>query len=132
MGLTRRLLLRRLGPEGFKSIGPIFPFISLLGMYSIIFLIFFGKATLILDRWETVIALLVPDAILIGGNLLLITWLDRRLGLGYAEHVAVAFTSTGKNDGTAIASQDYDRRHRDARAPPWLEASGELRVKVTG
>ena len=29
--------------------------------------------------------------------------LDRRLGMGYGEHMAIAFTSTGKNNGTAIA-----------------------------
>jgi ACR3 family arsenite efflux pump ArsB len=72
-------------------------------MYSIVFLIFFGKAALILDRWQTVLVLLIPNAIFIGLSLLVLTWLDRRLGLGYAEHMAVAFTSTGKNNGTAIA-----------------------------
>jgi len=101
--VTRRVLLRWLGPDRFRSIGPLFPAISLLGMYSIIFLIFFSKAGLILDRWQTVVILLIPNAIFIGGSLLVLTWLDRRLGLGYKEHMAVAFTSTGKNNGTAIA-----------------------------
>ena len=100
---TRRLLLRRLGVERFASIAPLFPAISLLGMYAIVFLIFFGKAALILDRWQTVVVLLIPNALFIGLTLLVLTWLDRRLGLGYAEHMAVAFTSTGKNNGTAIA-----------------------------
>ena len=101
--LTRRVLLRRLGQARFGAIGPLFPAISLLGMYSIVFLIFFGKASLILDRWQTVLVLLIPNAIFIGLSLLVLTWLDRRLGLGYEEHMAVAFTSTGKNNGTAIA-----------------------------
>jgi len=100
---TRRVLLRWLGSARFGAIGPLFPALSLLGMYSIVFLIFFGKATLILDRWQTVLVLLIPNAIFIGLSLLVLTWLDRRLGLGYAEHMAVAFTSTGKNNGTAIA-----------------------------
>ena len=100
---TRRLLLRRLGAERFGAIAPLFPLISLLGMYAIVFLIFFGKAALILDRWQTVVVLLIPNALFIGLSLLVLTWLDRRLGLGYAEHMAVAFTSTGKNNGTAIA-----------------------------
>jgi ACR3 family arsenite transporter len=101
--LTRRVLLRWLGSVRFGAIGPLFPALSLLGMYSIVFLIFFGKAALILDRWQTVLVLLIPNAIFIGLSLLVLTWLDRRLGLGYAEHMAVAFTSTGKNNGTAIA-----------------------------
>ena len=100
---TRRVLLRWLGAERFAAIGPLFPALSLLGMYAIVFLIFFGKAALILDRWQTVAILLVPNALFIGLSLLVLTWLDRRLGLGYAEHMAVAFTSTGKNNGTAIA-----------------------------
>ena len=100
---TRRVLVRWLGHERFAAIGPLFPALSLLGMYAIVFLIFFGKATLVLDRWQTVAILLVPNAIFIGLSLAVLTWLDRRLGLGYAEHMAVAFTSTGKNNGTAIA-----------------------------
>ena len=100
---TRRLLLRWLGAARFAAIGPLFPALSLLGMYAIVFLIFFGKATLILDRWQTVAILLIPNALFIGLSLVVLTWLDRRLGFGYAEHMAVAFTSTGKNNGTAIA-----------------------------
>lgn len=101
--LTRRALLRWLGQARFAAIGPLFPALSLLGMYAIVFLIFFAKAALILDRWQTVAILLVPNAIFIALSLGVLTLLDRRLGLGYAEHMAVAFTSTGKNNGTAIA-----------------------------
>jgi ACR3 family arsenite efflux pump ArsB len=100
---TRRVLLRGLGAARFAAIAPLFPALSLLGMYSIVFLIFFGKATLILDQWQTVAILLIPNALFIGLSLAALTWLDHRLGLGYAEHMAVAFTSTGKNNGTAIA-----------------------------
>jgi len=100
---TRRGLLRWLGKERFATIAPLFPALSLLGMYSIVFLIFFGKASLILSQWQTVAILLVPNAIFMGLTLLVVTLLDRRLGMGYEEHMAVAFTSTGKNNGTAIA-----------------------------
>jgi ACR3 family arsenite efflux pump ArsB len=100
---TRRGLLRWLGNTRFAAIAPLFPALSLLGMYSIVFLIFFGKASLILGQWQTVAILLIPNAIFMGLTLLVVTLLDRRLGMGYAEHIAVAFTSTGKNNGTAIA-----------------------------
>jgi len=100
---TRRGLLRWLGKARFATIAPLFPALSLLGMYAIVFLIFFGKATLIVERWQTVAILLVPNAIFMGLTLLVVTLLDRRLGMGYEEHMAVAFTSTGKNNGTAIA-----------------------------
>jgi len=101
--VTRRGLLRWLGDERFAAIGPLFPVLSLLGMYSIVFLIFLAKATMILDHWQTVAILLIPNAIFIGLSLAVLTWLDRRLHLGYGEHMAVAFTATGKNNGTAIA-----------------------------
>lgn len=101
--VTRRGLLRWLGPGRFGALAPLFPALSLLGMYAIVFLIFFGWATLIIERWQTVAILLVPNAIFIGLSLLVLTLLDRRLGMGYEEHLAVAFTSTGKNNGTAIA-----------------------------
>jgi len=100
---TRRGLLRWLGSARFAAIAPLFPALSLLGMYAIVFLIFFGKAGLILSQWQTVAILLVPNAIFMGLTLLVVTWLDRRLGMGFEEHMAVAFTSTGKNNGTAIA-----------------------------
>jgi ACR3 family arsenite efflux pump ArsB len=100
---TRWALVRRLGPEGFGRLQPLFPAISLLALYAIVFLIFFGKATLIVSKWGTVLLLLVPNAIFIGVTLLLVTWLARRLGMDYAENMAIAFASTGKNNGTAIA-----------------------------
>ena len=81
---TRRGLLRWLGNARFAAIAPLFPALSLLGMYAIVFLIFFGKASLILGQWQTVAILLVPNAIFIGLSLVVLTWLDRRLGLGYA------------------------------------------------
>ena len=100
---TRRGLLRWLGSARFAAIAPLFPALSLLGMYSIVFLIFFGKASLILGQWQTVAILLVPNAIFMGLTLLMVTLIDRRLGMGYEEHMAIAFTSTGKNNATAIA-----------------------------
>jgi len=100
---TRRGLLRWLGTARFAAIAPLFPALSLLGMYSIVFLIFFGKASLILGQWQTVAILLVPNAIFMALTLLVVTLLDRRLGMGYEEHMAIAFTSTGKNNATAIA-----------------------------
>ncbi len=100
---TRRGLLRWLGNARSAAIAPLFPALSLLGMYSIVFLIFFGKANLILGQWQTVAILLVPNAIFMGLTLVVVTLLDRRLGMGYEEHMAVAFASTGKNNATAIA-----------------------------
>jgi len=101
--LTRIVLVRWLGERKFRQLQPLFPALSLLAMYGIVFLIFFAKATMIVDKWTTVLLLLVPNALFIGITLVVVTWLNRRLGLSYGDHMAVVFASTGKNNGTAIA-----------------------------
>ena len=101
--LTRIVLVRRLGAPRFQRLQPLFPAISLLAMQGIVFLIFFSKATMILDKWHTVLLLLVPNAIFIALTIAVLTWLNKRLGLSYEENMAVVFSSTGKNNGTAIA-----------------------------
>jgi ACR3 family arsenite transporter len=101
--LTRWALVRWLGPSRFQRLQPLFPSVSLLAMQGIIFLIFFSKSTMIVDQWHTVLLLLVPNAIFMAGTILVLTLLNWRLGLSYADNMAVVFTSTGKNNGTAIA-----------------------------
>jgi arsenite transporter len=101
--LTRRVLTRRLGEKKFQGLKPLFPSLSLLAMYSIVFMIFFSKATMIVDKWQTVLLVLVPHGLFIATTLVVVTWINRRLGLSYRDHMAVVFPSTGKNNGTAIA-----------------------------
>jgi len=101
--LTRILLIKWLGEKGFKKLQPLFPSLSLIAMYGIVFVIFFSKATMIIDKWQTVLFLLVPNAIFIATSLVLFTWINKKLNLTYEDNMAVVFTSTGKNNGTAIA-----------------------------
>ena len=101
--LTRRILVRWLGEKRFQQFQPFFPSISLLAMFGIIFLIFFGKATMIVSKYQVVLLLLVPSALYVILSLALQTWLNRRLGLSYQDHMAVAFASASSNNSTAIA-----------------------------
>ena len=101
--LTRTVLIRWLGKPGFSRIMPIFPIVTLVSMFLIVFLIFFLKATLLLSKWTMLLWLIVPNVAFVAITLVLITWLDRRLGLSYEDHMGVVFASTGKNNGTAIA-----------------------------
>jgi ACR3 family arsenite transporter len=101
--ITRKVLVRARGQGGLARLQPVFSAASMLAMFTIIFLIFFAKAEMIVDRWSTVLLLLVPNALFLALSLAAATWLDRRIGLSYAEHMAVVFASTGKNNGTAIA-----------------------------
>jgi ACR3 family arsenite transporter len=101
--LTRVGLVRWAGRERFQALQPLFPALSLLAMYGIIFTIFFSKATMIVTHWPMVLLLLVPNGLFIAITLAAVTWLNRRLGLSYEDNMAVVFASTGKNNGTAIA-----------------------------
>ena len=101
--LTRVGLVRWSGPKRFQALQPLFPALSLLAMYGIIFTIFFSKARMIVTHWTMVLLLLVPNGLFIAVTLLAVTWLNRRVGLSYEENMAVVFASTGKNNGTAIA-----------------------------
>lgn len=101
--LTRMALMHRLGEAGFQRLQPLFPIMSMLAMYGIVFLIFFTKAALIVQQWDTVLLLLVPNGLFILLTLLLATRVNRAAGLNYQDNMAVAFASTGKNNGTAIA-----------------------------
>jgi ACR3 family arsenite efflux pump ArsB len=101
--LTRHAIVRRRGHEAVKRLQPLLGAFSMLAMFAIIFLIFFAKEQMIVAKWQTVLLLLIPNALFIALTLLAATWLDRRLGLSYRDHMAVVFAATGKNNATAIA-----------------------------
>ncbi len=101
--LTRKYLLAKLGSEGFLRLKPLFPSVSLLGAYVIVFLIFMEKSKLVYSKLAVVGTALIPLALYYVLSLLLITYLDKWLGLSYEDHMAITFTSVGKNEGTAMA-----------------------------
>ncbi|WP_297068870.1 arsenic resistance protein [Thermococcus sp.] len=101
--LTRTYLMGKLGPEGFLRIKPAFPSISLLGMYTIVFLIFMEKAKLIAGKPGIVGVALIPLVLYYITALLFMTLVDRAAGIPYKDHMAITFTSVGKNEGTAMA-----------------------------
>lgn len=101
--VTRKVLVRRRGPEGLARLAPVFSSASMIAMFVIMFLIFFAKSEMIVDRWRIVLLLMVPNALFMILTLGVGTWLNRRLGMSYAEHMAVIFATTGKNNATAIA-----------------------------
>ncbi len=101
--LTRSYLLKKRGPEGFLRLKPLFPSISLIGMYLIVFLIFMEKAKLIAKKPEIVLIALVPLILYYAISLGLLTYLNRALGIPYRDHMAITFPSVGKNEGTAMA-----------------------------
>ena len=101
--LTRSWLIKKRGEKGFLKLKPLFPSISLIGMYIIVFLIFMEKAKLIAKKPEIVLLALVPLILYYAISLGLLTYLNRALGISYRDHMAITFPSVGKNEGTAMA-----------------------------
>jgi len=101
--LTRRWLERRQGPQVLPRIKPVLGLIPAATMLLLMALIFFSKGEILAQQWQALLPLLGATFAFLVLILALMTWLDRRLGLSYAEHMAVAFVSSGKNNATAIA-----------------------------
>ena len=101
--LTRWYLISKKGTKGFLRLKPLFPAISLIGMYLIVFLIFMEKAKLIAKKPEVVLIALVPLILYYAISIGLLTYLNKALKISYKDHMAITFPSVGKNEGTAMA-----------------------------
>ncbi|NPA74806.1 MAG: arsenic resistance protein [Euryarchaeota archaeon] len=101
--LTRSYLLKKKGTDGFLRLKPLFPSISLIGMYLIVFLIFMEKAKLIAKKPEMVLIALIPLTLYYLISLGFLTYFNRALHIRYEDHMAITFPSVGKNEGTAMA-----------------------------
>jgi ACR3 family arsenite efflux pump ArsB len=101
--LTRRWLVRSRGPQVIPRIKPVLGLIPAVTMLLLMTLIFFSKGEMLASQWRALLPLLGATFAFLVIMLALMTWLDRHLGLSYAEHMAVAFVSSGKNNATAIA-----------------------------
>ena len=100
---TRYIIAKKLGEEGFLKIKPLFPSISLIGMYFIVFLIFMEKAKLIASKPIIVAIAIVPIVIYYIIAIIFLTFFNKGIKINYKEHMAITFTSVGKNEGTAMA-----------------------------
>jgi ACR3 family arsenite efflux pump ArsB len=96
-------MVRRYGPKTVERAKPMLGLITLLTMLLLIALIIFAKGELLAHHWRSLLPLVAATIAFMAIILGLMTWLNRRLGLSYAEHMAVAFVSSGKNNATAIA-----------------------------
>lgn len=101
--ITRIALLKKMGSEGFEKIKPLFPSISIMGMFTIVFLIFMEKAEVLAGNPGIVGIVLIPLALYYAISLLILTFINKKIGLSYRDNMAIIFTSVGKNEGTAIA-----------------------------
>ena len=100
---THEVLVRRLGKVKFKSISPIFPTITMLGMFLIIFVIFFGESKMIITNIHAVFGVFYSAVVFGTVSLIFLTLLFKGLKFNYWDSMAGLFPSIGKNEGTAIA-----------------------------
>ncbi len=100
---TRSIITKKSGEKGFQKIKPLFPSISLIGMYLIVFLIFMEKAKLIASKPIVVAVAIIPIIIYYITAIVFLTFFNKKIKIGYKEHMAITFTSVGKNEGTAMA-----------------------------
>ncbi len=100
---TRESILIKKGKKAFSKAKASFPVMSLLGMYAIIFLIFMEKATMIIGKWHAILIALAPLSLYYAITLTFLTMIDVAFRVRYRDHMAITFTSVGKNEGTAMA-----------------------------
>ncbi len=100
---TRESILLKGGKKALSKATASFPALSLLGMYAIIFLIFMNKAAMIVEKWQAILIALAPLSLYYIITLVLLTLVDIAFRVKYRDHMAITFTSVGKNEGTAMA-----------------------------
>ncbi|NNM53298.1 MAG: arsenic resistance protein [Spirochaetales bacterium] len=102
-GLTRHGIVKFKGKEGFNKVKPLFSFTTLSTMLLMVAVIFMLKATVLVKEWQTVINLALITLVYLAIMFVLMTVVNKMLKINYGDHMAIAFLSTGKNNGTAIA-----------------------------
>ncbi len=96
-------LVKRLGMERFRRISPLFPTITMLGMFMIIFEIFFGSSKMIITYIHSVLGVFYSAMVFGTISLTFLTLFLRSIRFKYRDAMATLFPSIGKNEGTAIA-----------------------------
>ena len=100
---THEALVRRLGVERFRRISPVFPTTTMLGMFMIIFEIFFGSSKTIITHLSSVLGVFYSAMVFGTVSLTFMTFFLKAVGFNYRDAMATLFPSIGKNEGTAIA-----------------------------
>ena len=101
--ITRRLIVKFKEVSGYERMKPLFSLITMSTMLLMVVLIFMLKAPVLYKQWHIVVYLAAITLAYLVIMFPLMTVLNRALKLDYSEHMAIAFLSTGKNNGTAIA-----------------------------
>lgn len=101
--ITRRLIIKRRGFEGYVAMKESFSAFASFGLLLIFFIIFSINSTAILATPWIVVKLAVPSA-LFYVLMLGVAWgAGRLVGMGWGDNVALCFSTAAKNQSIAIA-----------------------------
>jgi ACR3 family arsenite transporter len=101
--LTRYLATRRGGEASMDRLKPGLTALSILGLLFTLIVMFALKGDLIIERPGIVIEMAIPMILFFTLMFFVVLFIGWRLGLKYADAVAVAFSATGRDFEIAIA-----------------------------
>lgn len=94
--VTRRLILKRFGSEGYEAMKPFFGGISSLGVVLVVFIAVAMKSPVIIGQWPLAVRTLAPVGILYGVLMGVAHWAGR-LFLRREDAVALVYATTMRN-----------------------------------
>jgi ACR3 family arsenite transporter len=100
--ITRRLIISRWGRPGFMYIKPLLAPVSMLGMFSILFISLALGAEKILSQWHIVLIILAALIIFYILLILISIWLIRKIKIDSKDAVALVYAVVGKNISLAV------------------------------
>ncbi len=101
--ITHYGLIRGIGKEKFVKISPIFPTVTMLGMFMIVFLIFLPNAPMVVKNFHEIIGIFYAAMVFGTISLIFMTVFLKAVKVNYWDSMATLFPSIGKNEATAIA-----------------------------
>jgi len=101
--LTRRVILLRYGLDKYRSVQPMLPALSSLGMYAIVFIAVGMEARDIISQPHNVLLLLPSIAILYSSFFTLAMIYAKLAKLDYEDAIAIGYAVTAKNHTVTLA-----------------------------
>ena len=101
--LTRRLILRLKGAETFQQLKPILPGLSMLGMYTIVFISMGLEASNLVKNPQYFLIVLMPLAILYAIMFTSSVLFSKLAKFSYGDMIAFSYGVAGKNIAIALA-----------------------------
>lgn len=107
--ITRRIIIRKSGQQGFMKIKPILPPLSMLGMFLILFISLALGANKIVQQWQSIFIIFAAILVFYFVQLVVSVFLVRRAGMSNADGIALVYSVVGKNVSLAVglASQFF-------------------------